>query len=363
MIDAITLRLLRIALRTPYKLAFGPVTHFDTILASVVANDHMGLGEATILTGYTNETIEASWAQACATAKNLPGISTEAAKAIIASKLVEEPFTATALTTAIEMAEGHPALKVVEPVHVPLLAGINASGRDSIAEEIETALAAGYGTLKIKVGFDVETDLKRVGFIQKQNNGRAKLRIDANQGYDREAGCRFAATIDPSDIELLEQPCHAGDWDSLEAVSKVTCVPLMLDESIYNETDIERAASIGATFVKLKLMKSISLTRLVRGLALIRELGMEPVLGNGVASDIGCWMEACVARSHIRNAGEMNGFLRQSAPLVRPLLTVKGGTMALTPDGAPQLDESALKSQTIQSVHFGKDRQMAGSQI
>jgi L-alanine-DL-glutamate epimerase-like enolase superfamily enzyme len=162
---------------------------------------------------------------------------------------------------------------------------------------------------------------------------------------------------------LLEQPCHAGDWDSLEAVSKVTCVPLMLDESIYNETDIERAASIGASFVKLKLMKSISLTRLVRGLALIRELGMEPVLGNGVASDIGCWMEACVARTHISNAGEMNGFLRQSAPLVRPLLTVKSGTMALTPDGAPQLDESALESQTIQSVHFGKVRQMAGSQI
>ena len=37
---------------------------------------------------------------------------------------------------------------------------------------------------------------------------------------------------------------------------------------------------------------------------------MEPVLGNGVASEIGCWMEACVARSTIANAGEMNGFLQ-----------------------------------------------------
>lgn len=53
MIDDIVLRLLRIPLRTPYKLAFGPVTYFDAILAHV----RTGVGEATILTGYNGETI------------------------------------------------------------------------------------------------------------------------------------------------------------------------------------------------------------------------------------------------------------------------------------------------------------------
>jgi hypothetical protein len=47
-----------------------------------------------------------------------------------------------------------------------------------------------------------------------------------------------------------------------------------------------------------------------RGIAAHRELGMEPVLGNGVACEVGCWMEACVARTLIGNAGEMNGFLK-----------------------------------------------------
>jgi len=332
-------------------------------LAFAKADGAEGIGEATILTGYTDETIEESWTRAQQAARVLPGLGFEAAKLSIAKQLKKAPFAATALTTAIEMAEGHPALRVAEPVRVPLLAGINASDHDGIAAEIDAALYAGFGTLKIKVGFDVESDLKRVGFIQKQNDGRAKLRIDANQGYDREAGCRFAATVDPEDIELLEQPCHADDWDSLEAVSKVTCVPLMLDESIYNEADIERAARIGASFVKLKLMKTVSLSNLVRGLALIRELGMEPVLGNGVASDIGCWMEACAARGHITNAGEMNGFLRQTTPLAQPPLSVEAGAMALTPGSAPRLDKSALESQTIQSAHFGKAGKMAGPQI
>ena len=361
MIDAISLRLLRLPLRAPYKLAFGPVTHFDTILASASADGHTGIGEATILTGYTAETVAGSWSLAQETAAKLPGGSAEAAKAIVANDLADAPFTATALTTAVEMAEGHPVLQVAEPVRVPLLAGINATDQDGIAAEIEAALAGGYGTLKIKVGFDVEDDLKRTHFIQQCNAGRARLRIDANQGYDREAACRFATAVDPADIELLEQPCPADDWDGLAAVSKVIGVPLMLDESIYDEADIERAARIGASFVKLKLMKCVSLNRLSSGLALIRKLGMEAVLGNGVASDIGCWMEACVAQNSIRNAGEMNGFLRQSTPLARPALRVEAG--ALTLDGAPQLDETALEALTVQTARFDKTSQSAGAAI
>lgn len=354
MIDAISLRLLRIPLRTPYKLAFGPVTHFDTILAFVRADGLPGIGEATILTGYTDETIEESWKRAQGTARMLPGLDTESAKAAIAKRLKNAPFTATALTTAIEMAEGHPALQIGEPVRVPLLAGINATSRDGVATEIEAALAAGFGTLKIKVGFDVESDIERVCFIQECSAGRARLRIDANQGYDRTAGCRFASGVEPSDIELLEQPCPADDWEGLEAVARVAKVPLMLDESIYDEADIERAAHIGASFVKLKLMKFVSLDRLERGLSLIRDHGMKPVLGNGVAGDIGCWMEACVARRQIGNAGEMNGFLRPAVPLAQPPMKVEGGAMTLTPDGAPKLDQAALEEVTIQSARFGR---------
>lgn len=363
MIDSIALSLLQIPLRTPYKLAIGPVTHFDTILAEVRVGGRRGFGEATILTGYTHETVEDSWGRAVETVRNWPGISNEAAMVAIARTLHDAPFAATALTTAIEMAEGHPALQVEQTTRVPLLAGINATDNAGIANEIETAVAAGYGTLKIKVGFDVERDLQRLQFIQACNGGRARLRVDANQGYDRNDGCRFATGIDPTDIELLEQPCHSADWQSLEAISKVTCVPLMLDESIYSETDIERAARIGASFVKLKLMKFVSLDRLEQGLALIRDLGMEPVLGNGVASDIGCWMEACIARRLIGNAGEMNGFLRQSFPLSQPALQVQTGSLQLLPGAEPQLDAQALAKVTLQKVHFDKTGQNVEAEI
>lgn len=363
MIDAIALRLLRLPLKVPYKLAFGPITHFDTILVQVTDDERAGIGEATILTGYTDETIDASWARAVKTAKEFPGISGEAAKAVISDGLKDVPFTATALMTAIEMLEGHPALQVEPSAQIPLLAGINAADDEGIVDEIEKAVAASFGTLKIKVGFDVESDLKRMRFIQDCNSGRTQLRIDANQGFNRHDGCRFASEVNPADIELLEQPCHADDWESLEAVASVTKVPLMLDESIYSEADIERAARIGASFVKLKLMKCVSLDRLEQGLALIRDLGMEPVLGNGVASDIGCWMEACVASRQIRNAGEMNGFLRQAEPLARPPMNVVDGALQLEPGGAPSLFETALERATIATAHFDRTSKVTAGAI
>ena len=76
---------------------------------------------------------------------------------------------------------------------MPLLAGINATDPAGIEREIEAAIAAGYRTLKIKAGFDLDADLQRIAFIQRCNGGRAKLRIDANQGYSRDDGVRFAA--------------------------------------------------------------------------------------------------------------------------------------------------------------------------
>ena len=58
----IRLHRLEVPLRSPYKLAFGPVRHFDTLIAEVFdTQGRGGVGEATVLTGYTEETVQGSW--------------------------------------------------------------------------------------------------------------------------------------------------------------------------------------------------------------------------------------------------------------------------------------------------------------
>ncbi len=350
-IEEIHLSRLQIPLSKPYKLAFGDVAYFDTLLVQVIADGRPGFGEATILNGYTDETVEGSWALAQALTERLSSLSGEAACRMLEEDVRQTaPFTATAFLTALEMAAGHRLLDIRGGVAVRLLFGINATDPAGIERELEGALAAGYHTLKIKAGFDLESDLARVNFIQRLNRGRAKLRIDGNQGYSSDEGCAFARRLSPDAVQLLEQPCHAKDWDAARAVAKVASVPLMLDESIYGMEDIERAARAGARFVKLKLMKFGSLTSLARGIDRIRELGMQPVLGNGVASDIGCWMEACVASAMIDNAGEMNGYLRQREGIALAPIPVKSGAMQLEPHVVPSLHRERLQGFTIHQV-------------
>lgn len=338
----VDLHLLKLPLQVPYKLAFGPVTAFDTVIA--VAHDdagNSGFGEATILTGYTPETIDDCWRTAQEIAGEIAGLDTAAAKELALARHHAAPFTVTAVVTAIEMLEGHPALAVERPTPVPLLAILNATDDDGIAQEIERHVAAGYRTIKVKVGFDLESDLARTAFIQSRLQGRARIRLDGNQGYAPADGVAFASRVDPEGVELLEQPCPMGDWEAAVAVARAAAVPVMLDESIYGPDEIARAAELeAAQFIKLKLMKAGSLTRLADQLALIRRLGMTPVLGNGVASDPGCWMEACVARSHIDNAGEMNGFLKPRASIFEIPMRVEDGAVVLEP-GRPRLRDLA----------------------
>ena len=352
---AIDLHLLKLPLRVPYHLAFGDVTDFDTIIVETLDDDgRTGYGEATLLAAYGGETVEDAWTFCRALGESLVGRTTADAKETLAGSLHDYPFCVTAFTAAIEMLEGHAILSPAEVTRVPLLGPVNATDHDAIPDEVENLLAQGYGTLKVKVGFDIDDDLERLRVIQKATAGRASLRLDGNQGYTADDGCRFAAEVDPDGIELFEQPCAAADWEAAGAVAKVSRVPMMLDESIFGIADIERAADLGiASFIKLKLLKMGGLDRLADALELIRAKGMEPVLGNGVASDIACWMEAAVAAKHIRNAGEFNGFLRPVSGILAEPLPVADGAIVLSPDFVPQLDRDKIAAFSVVADHKG----------
>jgi o-succinylbenzoate synthase len=345
---------LRIPLCRPYRLSFAAVEHYDTLLVEIVDEDGCsGFGEATVLTGYTDETIEESWAVARGLAEFLAERGPAPARAELLRLGERYPFTATAFATALEMLAGSARLAVTNPVRVPILGLLHATEALAAAEEFDALLAEGYRTIKVKIGFGVERDLQVVRTVQAVAGGRAAIRLDANQGYTSDEGIAFVRALDPAGIELFEQPCAAGDWNGHLAVARASPVPLMLDESIYGLADIERAASLkAAAFIKVKLMKFVTLERLAQAIGHIRKLGMTPVLGNGVATDLGCWMEACIAARLIENAGEMNGFLKARSPLLQSSLEFRDGSLWLQPGYAPDLNRDAIERYSVDRVGF-----------
>ena len=212
----------------------------------------------------------------------------------------------------MEMLQGSAWLQVHEEARVPLLGIVNGDDPAELEAEVAALLADGFATLKVKVGFDADADGRRVKRIQNAVAGRCRLRIDANQGYGRERGLRLRRQHSTRRHRALRAAlrrrrlgCRAGGRPRIDRADDAGRIDLR------SRRHRARGEARGGALRQAQADEDGQPRALARGIRRIREFGMEPVLGNGVACDIGCWMEACVARTLIDNAGEMNGFLRQ----------------------------------------------------
>jgi L-alanine-DL-glutamate epimerase-like enolase superfamily enzyme len=357
-LQELTLRTVRLPLIRPYVLSYRTFTEFEPIIVEARdAEGRIGWGEGHISPGSSSETREGGWKFCLEHAAAIVGKDTRAAKAMIAANMGTSKVAATALLTAIEMLEDHPLLRVDREARLPLLTPFNSTAPGEIVEEVERRIEDGFRTFKIKVGKNAADDARRVKAIQQAIGGRATIRLDANRAYNEADACRFAAALDPSGIELFEQPCAAEDWDANASVASVSPVPIMLDEPICALGDVERAGGIrNIGFCKLKLKRFGGLDLVHEALDSVSAHGMEPVLGDGLSIELGCWMESCVARTTIRNAGEFNGFLKPQVRLFTEPLQFIAGELFLPAGFWPQIDHDVLAAHETARERFTSAR-------
>ena len=345
---------IKLPLRAPYRVSFRTYTDLEPIIVEMHGESgETGWGEVYIPPGSTFETPESGWSFCAEQARRLRGQTTEMAKEALQATVASAPFASTALLGAIALLERHPALNVDEEHRIPLLVPVAGKTRPEIKDEVETLLDAGYRTLKVKVGWDVDDDLRRVSEVQEALAGRGETTMDANRGYDTKQGCRFASSLDASGIALLEQPCGADAWEANAAVASVSKVPLMLDESIRNVEDVARAAQIkGVELVKLKVKRLGGIDRTIETMQYAQDAGLPVCLGDGVATELLCWMEACISRPFLKRAGDMNGFLKPKLKLFRDPLVFERGAIVLKAGFWPEIDRDVLKVHTLRSERF-----------
>lgn len=353
-IRKLSLRRLELPLYRPYRLSYRTFETFEPYFVEVEdADGRVGFADAHISPGSSSETRQGGWAFLCERLAESVGREPDEAKTAALARFPESKVATTALVSALEVLEGNRLLEFPQSIKMPLLTPINGIREDEIRTEVEEWIEQGFRTFKVKVGKDVTADLARVAVIQEAVAGRATLRLDANRAYSRDQGVDFARQLDPENIELFEQPCDSDDWGANEAVADASPVPLMLDEPICALEDIERAASIpNVRFCKLKLKRFGGLERLEEGLHAVRSAGMEPVLGDGLGSDVHAWLEACAARDTIRNAGEFNGFLKSRESLLAEPLRFEAGSIHISGGYRPTIDRVVLERVTIESHHF-----------
>ncbi|WP_313147890.1 dipeptide epimerase [Stenotrophomonas sp.] len=300
-ITAIELGMLRVPLKTPFKTALRTVeTVEDVVVLIRTDTGNTGYGEApatAVITGDTHGSI------------------IEAIRHFIAPRLIGQDVanlnhlctlvqTAmernTSAKAAVEIAlydlwaqlHGAPLYQMLgggDPVITTDIT-ISVDYIDKMVADSLSAIERGFESLKIKVGKDIGLDIERVKAIHAAVQGRALLRLDANQGWTAKQAVHAMRTLEEAGVvlELLEQPVKAADITGLKYVTDRVNTPVMADESVFSPSQVmdliqHRAADI----INIKLMKTGGLSNAIR---------IADIAGiYGVPCMIGCMIESSIS--------------------------------------------------------------------
>ena len=137
--------------------------------------------------------------------------------------------------------------------------------------------------LKVKLGSDdAATDIDRLRAVR-AHAPRARLIVDANEGWTFAALRRFIPAAVDCRVELIEQPLPEGADGELEGFR--TPIPLAADESIRDGSNLATIAMRYQT-VNIKLDKTGGLTRALAMAVEARELGLGIMVGCMVATSL-----------------------------------------------------------------------------
>ncbi|HET9751625.1 MAG TPA: enolase C-terminal domain-like protein [Myxococcales bacterium] len=272
---SVELRPYRLQLSRPLRTAHG-VREFRLGVEVVVRDGaRIGRGDAAPLPELGSETLEECLAELRAAGPGaLP--RTPAARCGLEQALLDLE----AQRAGVPLARH---LEARAPLAVPASALLAAESMPELAREAQRAAAEGFGTVKLKVGFD--DDYARVAVVRDAVGPEVKLRLDANGAWTAEQALRRLRELSPLGIELCEQPTR--DLAGLEGCPVAVAAAEMLASDPQGALD--RA---GALVLKPMLLGGLSaaleLARRAhqRGLPVIVTTSLEGPVGRAGAAHL-----------------------------------------------------------------------------
>jgi L-alanine-DL-glutamate epimerase-like enolase superfamily enzyme len=108
---------------------------------------------------------------------------------------------------------------------------------DTARQRAHELIAAGFDTIKVKVGTEVARDIERVRAVREAIGPAPALVIDANCGYDAKTAIAMAREIEDCNVCLFEQPTPRGDFESLAEVRRAIRPQVMADDICFDLAD------------------------------------------------------------------------------------------------------------------------------
>lgn len=153
---------------------------------------------------------------------------------------------------------------------------------DSIEVMQQKIMEKPWPIYKIKLGTD--RDLQIVERLRKITD--AVFRIDANCAWTVNQTIQYSEIFKEYNVEFIEQPLAAGDFDGMKIVKSKAKLPIIADESCQKEIDIFKCAGF-FDGVNIKLMKCGGITPALRIITAARALDLKIMVGCMTESTVG----------------------------------------------------------------------------
>lgn len=230
---------------------------------------------------------------------------------------------------------------------------------DAAAEMIQASRDRGFSRFKLKIGFDLDEDVRKLREIAEQLEPRETLMADANQAYDLPQALSFVDQAADIGLAWLEEPISAdAPNDHWAKLADTSTIPLAGGENIAGITDFETAiASRHLGFLQPDIAKWGGFT----GCFAVAErlTGADTIycphfLGGGVGLTASAhllaavggkgWLEVDVNPNPLRDlAGDLDGF-------------VSGAGFKPTSGAGLAMDDPTLPVAIYETLHFSVGR-------
>jgi o-succinylbenzoate synthase len=296
----------RLRFARPVRTARGDFTERETVLLELRdAEGVRGFGEAAPWPGFGTETAEEASALLIAAERLLCGPELEAgswtpelarhlggapaARAAVQGALWDLAARRAGRPLADQLATG------VATMHGDVLRRVPTSallvGREPMALRGEAAGAreSGHRAVKIKLGApSLAVDVARARAAREGLGPAVRLRGDANGAWSRRDARVALEALAQFDLDYVEQPLAADDFEGFVELHGVAPVRIAADESVASETGVLRLLSTGA--VDVMVLKPATLGGPARALeiaAQARQAGVEVVFSHTFESAVG----------------------------------------------------------------------------
>ncbi len=95
----------------------------------------------------------------------------------------------------------------------------------------------GFRQIKVKVGHDIDEDVKRVAAIRDAVGHDVKIRIDVNQEWSVSTSIRAINKMAKYDLQFVEQPTLFWDYEGMARIQAAVDVPIAAHESVMTPLD------------------------------------------------------------------------------------------------------------------------------